>query len=360
MKIYNVDYENIYSDLLLKCYQEIKATKRKPKQLLKDIIKWFLFGYRNNKDNYFWDRGMIAFALVNDIYIFNNAKSIQVLRKYFNSWNKKNIIIDHMLNAYNYVIFKKYIESGSKTDFYESYFKDFNKFIDGYPKDRYSSLVYSKNISDQVLIDTIGLSCPYLSLAGVIEKRFRDLGMAQIDNFFKFGFDNLSNLPYHGYNSNSLEKLGIIGWSRGVGWILIGYVKLIMSLDNSSSDYITHQNRFELICNNVLTYQRENGSFSWMLPAIEGHEDTSATAMISYAILNAISMKILKEELIAKVEKSIDFLLGNIDNDNVKNSLAECKGISEHPQKYEKNKWGLGATTLALSEFIKIKGDMNR
>ena len=54
-----------------------------------------------------------------------------------------------------------------------------------------------------------------------IRDRAVDLAIKQINEYPANGMLLERNLPYHAYNVNTKEKLGLCGWGRGVGWYSI-------------------------------------------------------------------------------------------------------------------------------------------
>ena len=121
-----------------------------------------------------------------------------------------------------------------------------------------------------------------------------------------------------------------------------------------------------------LKYIREDGYVSWQLSAMEGPADTSATAMIGYALIKAewdaksIGKKQnkTKEENIflttiesvrqqdggmeKKEEKIKEALLRSGRQGKVFQCSGECHGFSEYPQHYGSYPWSVGPTARFL------------
>lgn len=228
-------------------------------------------------------------------------------------------------------------------------------FLRNCQQDDYGSILYRNN-NDSAFIDTLGMICPFLAKYGFKNnsKKATSLAVIQLRAFFKNGFDEKSGLPYHGYNSRSLVKHGIIGWGRGVGWALVGLVDTLQWLDPQSLEYLEINKYYNYLIKSVMKYQRTDGSFSWQLESVEGHEDTSASAMIGYSIskYNNLNQKKIYMKQLSLIVKS---LLTNIKkNGTVINSSAECLGFSMYPQIFNSNSWGQGFTTLCLIEYKEL------
>ena len=117
-------------------------------------------------------------------------------------------------------------------------------------------------------------------------------------------------------------------------------------------------------------YQKGNGAFAWQLGAMEGPEDSSATAMIAYAVLmwmrqeggdsdNNSSKNISSncssnccegldkrtsdwEDAKDLVDRAAKYLAGCEKDGKIHHCLAECMGFAEYPQVYGAYPWSLG------------------
>jgi rhamnogalacturonyl hydrolase YesR len=236
----------------------------------------------------------------------------------------------------------------------ESLKKMYN-YIETYPRTITGGLPYRTNNPEVTLVDYLGMICPFLSRYGRTfnSEKASNLSTALLEDFLLNGMDDKTGLPYHGFRSGTSEKLGIIGWGRGVGWLLIGMVDTLAFLDRSSEDFYSLLNRFRLLLNSTIKYQDENGYFKWVLNANYSHKDTSATAMIGYSIKRAIDLDLLDTEYAHYAEKSLHALFRSTKNGLVFDSSAECQGLGMYPQRYEWNLWGQGfgtAFTLTMLE----------
>lgn len=158
-----------------------------------------------------------------------------------------------------------------------------------HPKDGAGSFFYRPAGGEPfVFVDGIGLACPFLYQYGEAFDRqeYRELAIRQIANFLSYGMDGTTGLPYHGYDTEDGCKYGIIGWGRAVGWLLRGMVGCMVS------EY--GRERLAASCVGLmdvaLTYQRQDGYFSWQLQAAEGPADTSATGMICAALKQGLAL----------------------------------------------------------------------
>ena len=114
---------------------------------------------------------------------------------------------------------------------------------------------------------------------------------------------------------------------------------------------------FQKLMESALQYHREDGYFSWQLPAMEGPKDTSATAMIGYALKKGRNYfnhngnqeqnsfgkgdkkSTVVEEVIEKIEAA---LISSCKNGKIYDCSGECHGFSQYPQVYGTYPWSLG------------------
>ena len=189
--------------------------------------------------------------------------------------------------------------------------------------------------------------CPFLCRYGETyhDQKAIDLAIIQIINFIKYGFDSRTHLPYHGYNIKANIKHGIIGWGRAVGWLLIGMIDSLEYIAPSNRYYRILRSQFELIVKTTLNYQMNNGYFKWQLTAVEGHIDTSATSMISYAIKRGVMIGMLNRSFLHYSNLGLVAISHSVENGVVMDSSAECTEFGVYPQSYESNQWAQGPTT---------------
>nr|WP_297706575.1 glycoside hydrolase family 88 protein [uncultured Butyrivibrio sp.] len=216
---------------------------------------------------------------------------------------------------------------------------------------------------------------------------------AQLANFYQLGRDSRSGLIYHGYRISSAslqdasgnqannpdnvqaEKLGLLGWGRAVGWLMMGLSEAAIlekelkrrgsfKRDWSSFDIIPWYKELSKAC---LDLQREDGGFSWQLQAVEGHIDMSATGMIAYALANGYKNGVFDAEsgsgndlgqndddiLVAQVKEVLnrckECMYQHTKDGSVSDALSSCDDFGVHYQTYGNYPWGQGAVLAALS-----------
>ncbi|MCL2717296.1 MAG: glycoside hydrolase family 88 protein [Lachnospiraceae bacterium] len=234
------------------------------------------------------------------------------------------------------------------------------KYLKRHIADDEGSLPYRPLQSMDIFADGIGMICPFLCKYGHTygDSNAISLAVKQIQNFFKNGMDNRTGLPYHGYDYKSQTKHGVIGWGRACGWLMTGMVESLIYMDKENAEYDEIKQNFRRLVDKVEAYQREDGFYPWQLPAREGPFDTSATAMILYAIAKGLDNDILIGIHRSRLLRGRDALINTVTDGKLYNCLAECGGFGIYPQKYDAYPWSLGpALSLFSVNSITLKQD---
>lgn len=229
-------------------------------------------------------------------------------------------------------------------------------FLSQCSRDSNGSILYRESLS-ATFLDTLGMVTPFLARYGAETGNMGAirLGLTQFQAFFSEGMDERTGLPYHGYDEPLQVKCGVIGWGRGVGWLLLGLAEFLVHCPDGTPERAEAREYFLRMVNTVMQYQRPDGGFSWQLQALEGPADTSVTSMVGHSLAryNAVEAKSLYEaELHAMEESLLDSVLGN---GLVTGSSAECIGFSMYPQVFESNSWGQGFGLLFLLEMARVR-----
>jgi len=349
--------DRIYIELLSKTEESLKRSNRwnfrfKSKDIAIGIYN-ALSGIPSTRkfDFFFWTTASLSLALEYGYLKTQNPEIIDVQIKYYNQWIKVNTnfyLLDQIMNGYPLIS----LNDNRRSKELENLIHNMYKYIDKYPRTSSGSLPYRINKPEVVLVDYLGMICPFLSRYGSTFncEKASSLAGSLIQDFLRNGMDVKTSLPYHGFRSDNGERLGIIGWGRGVGWLLIGMVDTLAFLDRSSETFWDIINNFKTIIDSIIPYQDEKGYFKWLIAADKGHIDTSATAMIGYSIKRAIDLDFLNIDYKPNAKIALEAIINSTREGQIFDSSAECQGIGEYPQRYEWNRWGQGfGTAFALT-----------
>lgn len=301
-----------------------------------------------------WPTGLLAKSLA-DYYMKNkNSEEARIildrLKKYYDKWISRGCKMYYLDDAFSgMALIDLHQITGDEK--YKNAADTMVRYLFDHETDHAGSLPYRPNQkNDYIFADGIGMICPFLCKYGSTygDMNAINLAVTQIQNFIEYGMDAKTGLPYHGYHYETGVKYGIIGWGRAVGWLMIGMSECLAYMENDRPSYEMIKQSYRRLVDKVEAYQLEGGLYSWQLGAKEGPIDTSATAMILYAIARSLETKVLIGIHKSRMIRGREALWGTVKDGRIDSCLAECQGFSMYPQVYGTYPWSLGP---ALSLF---------
>ncbi len=360
--------KTVYMNDIVRVAREdlISINKHSTKERLKGSIKKLAGRQGINKDMLFWPAGMLLLGLYEAMASLPKDDEIrkgllQDIKNYTDTWaeatdEKLSYVDDALAGA---VILELFKETGDEK--YLKYAGQLYDFLDSYKKTSAGSIVYNQNAgNDFVFSDGAGETALFLCRFGAMTKSSAAfmLGITQLNEFYNNGFDKKSGLPYHAFSGEKKDKLGLLGWGRACGWLLMGYSGCILNAGSLMEEQEVKnameniRKQYQKLCKTILEYQRPDGGFSWHIPAIEGAPDTSATAMIAYSISLGLSCGAFDKNF-SKYNKAVldakKFILAHTKNGSVEHSLSGCEDLCVHRQIYGHFPWGQGSALAFLS-----------
>ena len=339
-------------------YELLKYPKRNTGYHIKRILKMLIGKQVEPLDKINWPNGLLAKALA-DYYIVNRnteeAKEIlETLKKYFDRWIQSGHKMYYLDDAVSGMALIDLHQITGKEK-YKLAAEKIAQYLFHHETDNAGSFPYrpaQKN--GYIFADAIGMTCPFLCKYGSTygDVTAINLAVTQIQNFIDFGMDEKSGLPYHGYQYESGIKYGVIGWGRAVGWLMIGMSETLAYMETTRPSYESIKQAYRRMVDKVEAYQLEGGLYSWQLGAKNGPVDTSATAMILYAIARSLNTKVLIGIHKSRMVRGRDALLSSVKDGEIYGCLAECQGFCMYPQVYGAYPWSLGPS---LSLFIEAQ-----
>ena len=302
-----------------------------------------------------WPTGLVVNALM-EYYLTDRSSEeagqvLGVIKKYFDRWiahGSKIYCLDDILSGV--ALIELHQITGA-----EKYKLALDKMVQYcflHEKDGGGCMPYRPEQKNaHIYADSIGMVCPFLAKYGKLyaDMSATNLAITQLVGFIECGMDEKTGIPYHGYEYETRIKYGIIGWGRAVGWVMLGMADALRYLDSEGPNYDTIKQAFRRLVDKVEAYQLEGGLYCWQLEAKESPVDTSASAMIIYAIARG-----LKEDILIGIHRSRMLrgragLLSSIKDGKVYGCLAECMGFCMYPQIYGAYPWSLGPTISLLA-----------
>lgn len=345
---------------------QLKNINRKSfKARCKNMAKKIMGRASEPKDMLFWPVGMLLMGLTqtSSESVADDSELVELckeaVKNYYDIWKKKQKgRVTHVDDALAGFSLLKMYELTADSRFLDSAHDIFD-FLRMASKDKERSIIYNVSGKDDfILADGAGMTSLFLSYYGYImnslgvedeAKEAYELATTQLINFMNNGCDMRTHLPYHGY-SLTRGKLGIIGWGRAVGWIMMGMAGCAMFVPDTNIEKSKIMEWIYDLSNAVISYQRKDGAFSWALPCMEGHVDSSATGMIGWGIKNLYPYIECRSEKLRERIDNMDKALLYMTQTNgcVIESLSPCEDLAVHRQVYNCNAWGQGAALACL------------
>ncbi len=364
-------------------------------QRMKDVAKKALGRSVRTKDPMFWPSGMLMLGLASTLESEGAKEAlIEHIKRWREDYNGRIDFVDDALAGFSMI---KLFES-TRDDKIAKAIEDIYNYLKDSPKDKLGAIIYNPGKGNtNIFADGIGQSVMFLSSHINMKLKNRSetfrgetntnieyysesdylaeiqLVYSQLVNFYTYGRDNRSGLIYHGYSlvdkpqpekdGFTCEKKGLLGWGRAVGWIMLGLSEAALMEKNLSigNKAVKEWSFFDIIpwyndmVRVVLDYQRQDGAWSWLIQAVEGHIDMSATGMIAYSLARGITYGVISEDLLeitkAALSKAKTAMLEHTENGVVKDALSSCDDFGVHYQNYGVYPWGQGAVLAALAAY---------
>lgn len=97
----------------------------------------------------------------------------------------------------------------------------YNFVLDRYKSD--GTMLYMHGTKFQH-VDSLGMYVPFLSIYGQFfnDNLSKEIIHKGVEEYLKYGVDDVTGMPAHGFNRETKIKIGSINWGRGLGWYLLG------------------------------------------------------------------------------------------------------------------------------------------
>lgn len=149
-------------------------------------------------------------------------------------------------------------------------------------------------------VDCIGLVCPFLNMYSTLfkDKRSNEISMNMINQYVKYGMDDVTGLPSQGYDTNSKVKIGYANWGRGCGWLCLG----LSNINKEDLDTNT-LNKIRILDSTLISmaplYEQYLGQDN------ESKIDMSSTIFILYYLKKCNILKFNKKQFIKTISPYI-------------------------------------------------------
>ncbi|MCB1124887.1 MAG: glycoside hydrolase family 88 protein [Verrucomicrobiae bacterium] len=226
------------------------------------------------------------------------------------------------------------------------------------------TLPYRPEEPGVLLVDTLGMVCPFLARAG---REFdmpeaTRLARQQLLEFLDRGMDERSGLPFHAYQvdspSGNAAPFGLAGWGRGAGWLALGLAETLHWLPATEPDRPRLEEALRRLAATLRGCQRADGLWGWAVNIPGAQPDTSATGMIAWALRIGMEDRVLDDGFQETREKAIAGILRcSKESGEVGQSMADVAGIGQYPWLFAHTTWTQGFAILAVGGGSGSAGD---
>ena len=281
----------------------------------------------------------------------NNKEIDKAINKYLNShfdsngqWKEKPKFVDGGILSYA-------IMNLDGSDKYKLSFDYMYELIKELIGDD-GTVKYRKSMPNYRYVDTIGFISPFLIKYGVNYNNNEaiELGVNQIVEYFKYGFDNENVIPFHAYDIKEKYKLGLCGWGRGLGWFAIGIIDAWIELPNNSKYKKDLEEVIIKFSKSIIKLQQDNGGWGWTVTRKETRIDSSTTATLAWYLLNASQIEEIDNECKLAYEKTVKYLISATRRNGVIDfSQGDTKDIGVYSMLFDILPFAQGFALRAIS-----------
>ena len=210
--------------------------------------------------------------------------------------------------------------------------------------------------------DDLYMSVSLLSRMGALtgEHRYFDESARQVLNFHKHLFDETNGLMYHNWYSD-VDRHGAAFWGRANGWAILAQIDLLDHLPASHPLRGKLLAMFQRHILGIARYQGPSGLWHQLLDKNDSFEETSCSAMFTYAIARAVNKGYLEERYLSIALKGWEGILGKIRDGGQLEGVCAGTGVSDDLVSYYhrptplNDPHGIGAVLLAGIEILSSK-----
>ncbi len=284
--------------------------------IITEYLNNYLKSYKHYKDYWNYEDGCVLIGCQQLFSAENERKYIDFVIKYLDPLiDNDGVILNYDNMRYNIdsfnagkVLFPVYDFTGQKKyryaiDYLMHRLKD-------HPRTSEGNFYHKSIYPDQVWLDGLYMAQPFY-----MEYETRYNGKANYDdilnqfrNVRKHMYDPLKKLYYHGYDAAGVQAwadkstgLSSNFWLRSMGWYLMSLIDIIDIMSKEKNDqYMELSDFFHEAIDGVLMYQDKKTKLFYQVidrcDDQKNYTETSGSAMISYAILKAVRLGVLKPE----------------------------------------------------------------
>lgn len=192
-----------------------------------------------------------------------------------------------------------------------------------------------------VLVDTLAFLCPFLARLSRLTAapRYAAIATRQLGAMWRHGHAD-DGWVYHAFDVKTLEPIGMAGWGRGVGWLLIGIVDTVCELPEGEEKTLWLA-RGEHLLVKLAACQRDDGHWPWRLDLPTAPPDSSVTALIAYALARwqqaNFAQAACQPQMLARARSAIESVTD--DKGRVGQCSGEAVGMGDYSTEFGRFMW---------------------
>ncbi|HEM49148.1 MAG TPA: glycosyl hydrolase [Caldithrix sp.] len=196
-------------------------------------------------------------------------------------------------------------------------------------------------------------------LSGEDGKKYFNDAARQVINFHKYLFNENMGIMHHCWYSD-LNRKGIALWGRANGWAILAQVDLLDYLPENHPQRDTLLTLFQKHILGVACYQGANGLWHQLLNKPDSYEETSCSAMFTYAVARAVNQGYLDARYKSIAERGWEGIQTKVHADGQIEGVCTGTVVSEDLVHYYRRPaplndiHGIGFVILAGIEVQKL------
>jgi len=208
--------------------------------------------------------------------------------------------------------------------------------------------------------DDLYMSVVFLSRMGALthEQKYFDIAAQQVINFHKYLRTKDGIMVHNWYSDN--QRQGVACWGRANGWAILAQIDLLERIPKNHPQRSTLLKLFQDHLLNIARFQDENGLWHQLLDKPDSFEETSCSAMFTYAFAKAVTLGILPQRYASVAMEGWKGIATRIQSDGT--VLGVCTGtvVSDNVVDYYKRPTpvndvhGIGTIVLAGSAVLEL------
>lgn len=210
--------------------------------------------------------------------------------------------------------------------------------------------------------DDLYMGLVFLSRMGEFtgEQKYFDDAALQVINYHKYLFNEQKGLMHHCWYSD-LKRNGVAFWGRANGWAMLAQIELLERLPKNHPKRKILISLLQKHILGIAQYQSGNGLWRQLLDKPDSYNETSCSAMFTYAIASAVKNGFIEERYLSIAIRGWEGIMTKIDK-KTGEVVGVCAGtVVSDDLVYYYNRptplndiHGLGAIILAGIEMLDV------